>query len=71
MLISWFISSSMCAGLLLVFLGVLLLLSRLSAEAAKIRYDLNLLWTNKFDRSAGLPLCFLQPEALQICVRRN
>lgn len=37
-------------GLGLIFLGALLLLSRLSAEAAKIRYDVHLLWTNKFDR---------------------
>ncbi|KAK9906545.1 hypothetical protein WJX75_003911 [Coccomyxa subellipsoidea] len=37
-------------GLALVYLGSSLLLSRLSAEAAKIRYDVNLLWTNKFDR---------------------
>ncbi|EIE24148.1 hypothetical protein COCSUDRAFT_53240 [Coccomyxa subellipsoidea C-169] len=37
-------------GLVLVYLGSTLLLSRLSAEAAKIRYDVNLLWTNKFDR---------------------
>lgn len=38
------------AGLALMYLGSSLLLSRLSAEAANIRYDVNLLWTNKFDR---------------------
>jgi hypothetical protein len=37
-----------------VYLGSSLLLSRLSAEAAKIRYDVNLLWTNKFDRCGGI-----------------
>ena len=49
------------AGLALVFLGALLLLSRLSAEAAKIRYDVNLLWTNKFDRCScfSLHICLL------------
>ena len=40
----------MCAGLFIAYLGGSLLLSRLSAEAAKIRYDSNLLWTNKLDR---------------------
>ncbi len=44
------------AGLALVFLGALLLLSRLAAEAAKIRYDVNLLWTNKFDRCSRFSL---------------
>ncbi len=38
------------AGLALMYLGSSLLLSRLSAEAANIRSDVNLLWTNKFDR---------------------
>ena len=40
----------MCAGLFIAYLGGSLLLSRLSAEAAKIHYDSNLLWTNKLDR---------------------
>ena len=39
----------MCAGLFIAYLGGSLLLSRLSAEAAKIHYDSNLLWTNKLD----------------------
>jgi hypothetical protein len=40
------------AGVGLLYLGFSLLLSRLSAEAANIRHDINLLWTNKFDRRA-------------------
>jgi hypothetical protein len=37
------------AGLFVLYLGSILLLSRLSAEGAKIRFDLNLLWSNRFD----------------------
>ena len=33
-----------------MYLGSSLLLSRLSAEAASIRHDTNLLWSNKYDR---------------------
>ena len=36
-----------------MYLGCSLLLSRLSAEAANIRHDTNLLWTNKYDRCAA------------------
>ena len=40
----------MCAGLFIAYLGSSLLLARMAAEAAKVRYDSSLLWTNKLDR---------------------
>ena len=45
---------SLSAGLALMYLGASLLLSRCSAEAANIRADVNLLWTNKFDRCGAV-----------------
>ena len=42
------------AGLFIAYLGSSLLLARMSAEAAKVRYDSNLLWTNKLDRCSTL-----------------
>lgn len=44
-------------GVGLLYLGFSLLLSRLSAEAANIRHDINLLWTNKFDRCGAAMFC--------------
>lgn len=46
----------MLTGLFIAYLGSSLLLARMSAEAAKVRYDSSLLWTNKLDRYEARPL---------------
>ena len=40
----------LAVGLFIAYLGSSLLLARMSAEAAKVRYESHLLWTNKLDR---------------------
>lgn len=45
----------LAAGLFIAYLGSSLLLARMSAEAAKVRYESSLLWTNKLDRYITLP----------------
>ena len=57
----------LAAGLFIAYLGSSLLLARMSAEAAKVRYESHLLWTNKLDR-CGSPSLTLSSAQTFPCV---